>query len=152
MRNYSLNNGDPVTQFGPIDVQVVAFPGSNFTGAIAPALRKVVEKGTINIVDPAFITKTADGVVEILELSDLSTDAKIELEAAIEDVLDLLNDEDLLAIGESLEPGSSAVAIVIEHAWARDLASAIAGSDGHVVLSERIPREIVQAAVAALNS
>ena len=86
MRNYSLNNGDPVTQFGPIDVQVVAFPGSNFTGAIAPALRKVVEKGTINIVDLAFITKTADGVVEILELSDLSTDAKIELEAAIEDV------------------------------------------------------------------
>ena len=58
-------------------------------------------------------------MVEILELSDLSTDAKIELEAAIEDVLDLLNDEDLLAIGESLEPGSSAVAIVIEHAWAR---------------------------------
>ena len=40
---------------------------------------------------------------------------------------------------------------MIEHAWARDLASAIAGSDGQVVLSERIPREVVQAAVAALN-
>ena len=112
MRNYSLNNGDPVTQFGPIDVQVVAFPGSNFTGAIAPALRKVVEKGTINIVDLAFITKTADGVVEILELSDLS-----------------FKEQD-----------------------GKHRASAIAGSDGHVVLSERIPREIVQAAVAALNS
>ncbi len=138
-------------QFGPVDVQVVAFPGSKFTGAIAPALRKVVEKGTINIVDLAFITKDADGSVTILELSDLSDEAKIELDEAIEGVLDLLNDEDLLAIGESLDPGSSAVAIVIEHAWARDLASAVAGSDGHVVLSERIPREVVQAAVAALD-
>ena len=99
-----------MTQFGPVDVQVIAFPGSKFTGAIAPALRKVVEKGTISIVDLAFITKEADGTVAILELSDLSTDTKIELEAAIEGVLDLLNDEDLLAIGESLEPGSSAVA------------------------------------------
>ena len=138
-------------QFGPIDVQVVAFPGSKFTGAIAPALRKVVEKGTINIVDLAFITKSADGSVTILELSDLSDDTKVELDEAIEDVLDLLNDEDLLIIGESLDPGSSAVAIVIEHAWARDLASAVAGSEGHVVLSERIPREVVQAAVAALD-
>lgn len=138
-------------QFGPVDVQVVSFPGSKFTGAIAPALRKVVENGTINIVDLAFITKDATGAVTILELSDLSDEAKIELDEAIEGVLDLLNDEDLLAIGESLDPGSSAVAIVIEHAWARDLASAVAGSEGQVVLSERIPREVVQAAVAALD-
>ncbi|MGB3674063.1 MAG: DUF6325 family protein [Candidatus Nanopelagicales bacterium] len=137
-------------QFGPIDVQVVAFPGSKFTGAIAPALRKVVEKGTINIVDLAFITKGEDGSIAIIELSDLSSEAKIELDEAIEDVLDLLNDDDLMLIADSLEPGSSAVAIVIEHAWARDLSSAIAGSDGHVVLSERIPREIVEAAVAAI--
>lgn len=139
-------------QFGPVDVQVVAFPGSNFTGAIAPALRKVVEKGTINIVDLAFITKGDDGTVAILELSDLSTETKLELAEAIEGVLDLLNDDDLALIGDALEPGSSAVAIVIEHAWARDLASAIAGSDGRVVLSERIPREVVQAAVAAVSA
>lgn len=138
-------------QFGPIDVQVVAFPGSKFTGAIAPALRKVVEKGTINIVDMAFITKDDEGSIAIIELNDLSDETKIELDEAIEGVLDLLNDEDLLIIGDSLDPGSSAVAIVIEHAWARDLASAVAGSEGHVILSERIPREIVQAAVAAID-
>jgi hypothetical protein len=140
-----------VPQFGPVDVQVVAFPGSKFDGSIAPALRKVVENGTINIVDLAFVTKSADGSVAIIEISDLSDDQKIELDAALEGVLDLLNDEDLLLIADSLEPGSSAVAIVFEHAWARGLSSAIAGSDGHVVLSERIPREIVQAALDALD-
>lgn len=139
-------------QYGPVEVQVVSFPGSQFNGAIAPALRKVVESGAINIIDLAVIAKGENGDVAIVELSDVSNPALAVLDEAMEGVLDLLNDEDLLAIGESLEPGSAAAAIVIEHAWARELSAAVAESAGEVVLSERIPRDIVNAAVAAALS
>lgn len=138
-----------MAEFGPVDVQVVAFPGSNFNGAIAPAMQSVIEQGFVNIVDFAFVTKALDGTIAILEVDDIGQGNLGALTDAVEDILNLLNEEDLLEIGELLSPGSSAVAIVIEHAWARGVAQAVEESDGTVVLSERIPREVVQAAVAA---
>ncbi len=57
-------------------------------------------------------------------------------------------EDDLLALAESLDPGSSAVAMVFEHTWARQLAAAVRGSEGEVIFSERIPRDVVEAAVA----
>lgn len=138
-----------MAEFGPVDVQVVAFPGSNFNGAIAPAMQSVIEQGFVNIVDFAFVTKALDGTIAILEVDDIGQGNLGVLTDAVEDILNLLNEEDLLEIGELLSPGSSAVAIVIEHAWARGVAQAVEESDGTVVLSERIPREVVQAAVAA---
>lgn len=140
-----------MTQFGPVEVLVVAFPGSNFSGGIAPALRNVVENGSVNIIDLAFITKDNDETVTMLELDEIGDASVVALDEALEEVFDLLNDEDLLAIGEGLPPGSSAAAIVIEHKWARELAGAVADSDGQVVLNERIPREVVQAAFDALD-
>ncbi len=139
-----------MTQFGPVEVVVVAFPGSNFSGGIAPALAKVVDNGSINIVDLAFITKDNDENINIVELSE--TEGPLALLAeTLEEVFDLLNDEDLDAIGQGLPPGSSAAAIVIEHKWARELAGAVMDSDGQVVLNERIPRDVVQAALDALD-
>lgn len=141
-----------MTEFGPVDVQVVAFEGSNFNGSIAPALADVLAAGFINIVDFAFVTKTLDGDVAVLEVDDLGLDEVGVLSDAVEDILNLLNEEDLLLIGEMLTPGSSAVAIVIEHAWARGVASAVADAGGSVIMAERIPREIVQAAVEAAQA
>lgn len=135
-----------MTQVGPVEVLVISFPGSQFNGAVAPALRDVVARGDIAVVDLAFMTKDADGSVAIVELSDV--DESTFLDEAIADVLDLLNEEDLLALAESLDPGSSAVAMVFEHTWARDLAAAVRGSEGEVIFSDRIPRDVVEAAVA----
>ena len=137
-----------MTVFGPVDVQVVSFPGNGFDGSIAPALQEVIATGIINVVDFAFVTKTIDGDIAILEIDDLDGDLGI-LSDAVEGVLDLLNEDDLIGIGESLAPGSSAVALVIEHAWARNVSAAVASSGGEVVFAERIPRDVVQLAVDA---
>lgn len=97
------------------------------------------------------MTKDNAETVTIIELDEIGDDSVVALDEALEEVFDLLNDEDLLAIGEGLLPGSSAVAIVIEHKWARALAGAVADSDGQVILNERIPRDVVQAALDALD-
>ena len=48
---------------GPVEYIIVGFPGNKFNGEIAPELGKLVESGTIRILDLVFITKDADGNV-----------------------------------------------------------------------------------------
>jgi len=53
---------------GPVQYMVVAFPGNQFKGEIAPALEDLVRSGTIRIIDLAFIVKAADGSMTGMEL------------------------------------------------------------------------------------
>ncbi len=137
-------------QLGPVEVLIVEFPGSQFSGGILPALRSVVERGDITVVDFALVTKLADGDDVIVEVRGLADAHNLELGVAVDDLLQLLNEEDLEAIAEQLNPGDTAAALVIEHRWARELSSAVAGAAGSVVFSERIARDVVEAAVAAV--
>lgn len=132
---------------GPVEVIVVKFPGSEFNGEIAPALADVVEQGDIRILDLVFVVRTSEEEIEIIELDDLEDDAVEELSEGTGSVVDLLSDEDLDFISDELDVGSSAVAVVFEHAWAARLATALRGSKGEVVLDERIPADVVEAAL-----
>lgn len=138
---------------GPVEYAVFAFPGNRFTGEIAPALAELVDSGTIRIIDIAFVIKDADGNVAALELSDLGEDA-----AAFEPTGaapgGLFNEDDLAAAGEELEPNNSAALLVWEDVWATRLAEAIRNSGGEVFDHDRIPHDVVQAALdyAAANA
>jgi len=67
----------------------------------------------------------------------------------LDEVDGLLSEEDLDFIADVLDVGSSAVAIVFEHTWAAKLSSAVRGSQGQVVMNERIPADVVAAALVA---
>lgn len=134
---------------GPVEVIVVKFPGSEFNGQIAPALADTVAQGDIRILDLVFVVRTSEEEIEITELDDLDDEGVDDLSDGTGSVVDLLSDEDLDAIADELEVGSSAVAIVFEHAWAARLASAVRGSKGEIVLDERIPAAVVEAALEA---
>ena len=58
---------------GPVELAVIAFPGSNFNGSVAPALAELVEQGTIRIIDLVFVRKDEDGSMIGLELDELGT-------------------------------------------------------------------------------
>jgi uncharacterized membrane protein len=125
---------------GPVDLVLLGFPGNEFTGEIAPALRDLVSSGTVRILDLVFITKDADGNVAALELSDLG-DAGGKFEDIDGEINELLTDEDVEAAGEELEPDSSAALLMFENTWAGRLATAIREANGEVVAYERIPRD-----------
>ena len=55
---------------GPVSCAVFGFPGSNFSGEIAPALAELVDKGTIRVLDLVFAMKDLDGNVAVLELEE----------------------------------------------------------------------------------
>jgi uncharacterized membrane protein len=135
-----------VEEIGPVDYLIVAFPGNEFRGEIAPALAELVEAGTIRIIDIAFVGKTADGEVAAFELTELAPDVQDALERAGIEVSGLFNEDDLAAAGEELEPNSSAALLVWENVWARKVAQAMRDAGGEVLDFERLPHEVVQAA------
>src|SRR4249920_1611149 len=62
---------ETIDELGPVDWIVVEFPGSRFNGEIAPALRDLVQRGLIRVLDLLILKKDADGSLEAFELSDL---------------------------------------------------------------------------------
>ena len=135
-----------MTEIGPVEYAIVAFPGNKFTGQIAPALADLVEAGTIRIIDLAFVGKDAAGEVLAFEITDLEPDVREALEKSGAEATGLLNEEDLAATAEELEPNSSAMLIVWEDIWAAKLAQAVRDADGVVLDLERIPHDVVMAA------
>jgi hypothetical protein len=127
---------------------IVAFPGNKFRGEIAPALGDLVKSGTLRILDFAFVMKDREGEVFAMELEDLDSATGVAFKEIESQVGDLVNDEDLRAIGEELEPNSSAAVLVWEDIWAARLATAIKDADGILLDLERIPRPVVEEALA----
>jgi uncharacterized membrane protein len=137
-----------MVEIGPVEYMVVVFPGNKFTGEIAPALAELVKSGTVRIIDLAFVSKDAEGNVAAMELEDLDSDAGAAFKAIEAEIGDLVNADDLQAVGEELEPDSSAAVLVWEDVWAAKLAKAIRDSGGVLLDLERLPREVVEAALA----
>ncbi len=134
---------------GPVDVAVIRFEGSEFSGDVAPALAELDRSGTVHIIDLAFVRKEADQSISYLEIDDEAV-AK-EFESLADSQFDLLSDEDLTKIADALEPDTAAMVVVWENSWAARLAAALRASHGQVVAQERIPRDAVLRAIAALN-
>jgi hypothetical protein len=135
-----------MTELAPVDYMIVAFPGNEFKGEIAPALADLVEKGTIRIIDLAFVAKDAEGNIGAFELTDIDPEVRKGFENMGVEVNGLFNEEDLQAAGEELDPNSSAALLVWENLWARDVAQALRNAGGELLDFERLPHEVVQAA------
>ena len=131
---------------GPVEYIVIGFPGNKFKGEILPALGDLVDNGTIRVMDLAFVKKDADGSVMAFEFEELATE-EAEAFAFEKAIGDLINEEDLMFIGDELEPNSSAAVLIWENLWARRFADTVREAGGVLVGSNRIPYELVQAAI-----
>ncbi|MCX5402117.1 DUF6325 family protein [Streptomyces sp. NBC_00102] len=134
---------------GPVDVAVVVFEGDRFNGDIAPALRDLHDSGTVRLLDLAFVRRSPEGSVDIVELED--AEVAEAFARTTDGRFDLLSEEDLQGVAGDLAPGSSALVVAWENAWASRLAAALRGSHGEMVFLERIPRDDVERAIAALD-
>lgn len=137
-----------MASIGPVEYVVIAFPGNRFKGEIVPAIAELVDNDVVHILDVLFIKKDADGTVTGFEYEALDDVLEFGFAEIDGEAGDLLNDEDLAMAAEVLEPNSSAALIVWEHRWASRVAQAIREAGGRIVGGERIPSEIVEAALA----
>jgi hypothetical protein len=133
-------------EIGPVEYLIVAFPGNQFRGQIAPALADLVEAGTIRIIDITFVGKDENGDVAAFELSDLDPEVREGIENLGATSGGLFNEEDVMAAAEELEPNSSAALLVWENVWAKPITDAIREAGGELFDYDRIPHEVVVAA------
>jgi hypothetical protein len=132
---------------GPVEYMVVAFPGNQFKGEIAPALKDLIDSGTIRVIDLSFVMKDAEGNVAGVELEDAGSKVFEAFHSLTIERGGLINDDDMMDIGEALDANSAAAILVWEDLWATRFAEAVRGAGGVLVDIQRIPHEIVQAAV-----
>ena len=137
---------------GPVEYGVVAFPGNQFKGEIAPALGELVESGTIRIIDLAFVIKDNDGNVAAAEIEDAGSEVLRAFEAITYQRDGLISENDIAEIAAALDPNSSALIMVWEDLWATKLSDAVRNAGGIVVALERVPRDVVEEAIAFANA
>jgi hypothetical protein len=138
-------------ELGPVDYVVVAFPAgqADFSGEMASELRALMDSNTVRVLDLVLITRDVDGSVEASELRDADDSEVGQLRAAEADLAVLLAESDVEEIGGVLEPGSSAVVLVLENTWAAPFGAAVRRSGGQLVTSGRIPTQAIMAAMDA---
>jgi hypothetical protein len=61
----------------------------------------------------------------------------------------LLAEEDIVAVGEALEPDSIAAVLVWENTWAGPFAASVRRAGGQLIDSGRIPTQALPAAIEA---
>jgi hypothetical protein len=136
---------------GPVDWLVVEFPAdkANFSGEMAAELKSLVERELVRVLDLVFLRKDEDGSIDVDELSDVPEGAAGELLSHEAELAMLLAEEDILAVGEALDPGSIAAVLVYENSWAGPFASSIRRAGGQLIDSGRIPTQALLAAIEA---
>jgi len=147
-RHYAMTN-TPLDELGPVDYVVVEFPAGakNFTGEMAAELVRLVDAGTIRIVDILILDKNEDGSVDATELSDI--DELGELESIEAELAELLAADDVEHLAASMEPGSTAGVLIWENLWAAPFASAARRAGGQLIADGRIP---IQAIIASIEA
>lgn len=133
---------------GPVEYVVIEFPGNRFNGEIVPALAKLVDSGTVRILDLLFVRKDASGNVDVFEYDEVEEVAGLgELEGETGGVF---GEDDARLLGEMLAPESSAAVLVWEDCWATEFAQAVRASGGVVAAGQRLPHDEVAAALSGL--
>ena len=139
----------PLDELGPVDYLIIEFPPetANFTGEMAEELIKLVDTGTIRVIDLLVLVKDQDGEVEALEIEDLEHLGPLQVLEA--DLAELLAADDVEHLAAAMEPGSVAGVLIFENLWAAPFSSAARRAGGQLIANGRIPIQAIIAAVEA---
>ena len=140
---------------GPVQLIVLGFKNPDFHGEIIAELERLKETDTIRVIDALAVFKDADGEVEAMHLSNLSTDEAIELGSkvgaliglgfegepgleagaaagaeAAADGISVFSDNDAWDVLGEIPNDSAAALLLIEHHWAVPLRDAVLRAGG----------------------
>jgi hypothetical protein len=137
-------------EFGPVDVVMLAMGEPKFDGSVLTELAAAADKGIIRVLDAMVLIKGEDDVAYGLDLEDMDDDAKAALGFVETGTHGLFDAEDAATMSEGLVPGSTIVALAIEHTWAIPLVKSLYDSGAELGLSLRIPAPVVNERYAEL--
>jgi uncharacterized membrane protein len=142
---------------GPVQLIVLAFKKPNFRGEIIDELEKLRESDTVRVIDSLAVYKDAEGEIEVMHLSNLTSEEAVELgskvaaliglgiegeegmvagaeagaEIAETEGVDVFSEEEAWDVLEDIPNDSAAALLLIEHHWAVGLRNAIFRAGGY---------------------
>lgn len=122
---------------GPLQVLIVNFDETNFSGEIEAEMRRLEEAGTLRVHDILVVAKSDAGEIEVVRSQ--AEIAKALLGDAPTEERELTADE--WAVADAIEPGGAAAVVILEHTWAIPLREAIETAGGHHVVTEWVTPE-----------
>ena len=138
-----------VDELGPVDYLVVEFPpgASDFTGEMAKELARLIDAGTIRLLDLLILAKDTNGEVEAMEIEDLD---QLERTTKSRDAArGLASGRGHCALGRGDGAWDGRRRARWENAWAAPFATAARRSGGQLVASGRIPIQAIAASLQA---
>jgi len=133
---------------GPIEMICLKFPETAIKDDIALALKGLVDRKTIRIVDILFVRKGSDGEILITEIDEMEDVDHSLIDDSISEISGLISEEDIQDITAQLDNGSFAALMVFENTWATAFHDAVLQANGQLLLSERIPHSVIEAVMA----
>jgi hypothetical protein len=133
---------------GPIEYVLLGYGEDGLDSQVISEITKLVDTGTIRILDLAVVSKDEDGQIELSEF-DETGDSKAF--AALDgDVGGLISQEDAEYAGEAMEPGTSAALVIWEDPWAQPLFDSLRASGVVLLEGGRVPDDVAVAAIEAM--
>jgi hypothetical protein len=115
---------------GPLEYVVIGLKDDRLTDDMLLEFKAIQEHGLVRVVDLLFVRKTADGVVTIQEVNELSADEQQAYSGLAEELMGLLTTQDVEHLAKELPPGMVAVIVLLEHTWTLELAAAVRRANG----------------------
>ena len=143
--------------FGPVQMLVLSFDQNRFTGGILPELKRLKDERTVRLLDLLVVTKSEEGELRCLHVSDLGPDEAIEFGAiagaligcgasgaegaaagAVAGAAELgdghrLDEADVWYVGDAVPNGTAAAIALLEHRWAIPLRDKVAEAGGQAL-------------------
>jgi Family of unknown function (DUF6325) len=137
---------------GPLEFVVIGCKGHQFTSEIVPELNSIQEKGLIRVVDLFFVRKDASGTVTVLEVHDLNDEELAVFDPFKEDLMGLLTPEDIALLTEAIPLDTSAVIVLLEHAWLVKLTEGLKRADAVLLAGGMVPQAAMEQLEAELKA
>ena len=128
--------------YGPIDFIALEFKGNKFSGEILPALRELVEKKIVRVID-LVIVMVQDGKYQTLELQQMDSATIAIFDPLQVEISGMIQVEDIEMISQELEDNTTAALLMVENLWAIKFGEAVVRANGRMVMHSRIPFEVV---------
>lgn len=138
--------------YGPIDFYVFEFKNDRLKGEILPELIDLVQREILRVIDLVIIQKDTEGKHQAVELQELDSETLAIYDPLQAEVSGLIQVEDVDAIAEQMENGTTAAALMVENLWAVKLKQALLNADARVIEQLRVPHDDVEAALARISS
>ena len=137
---------------GPLEFVVIGCKGNKFTSEIVPELNSIQEKGLIRVVDLFFVRKDVNGTVTVLEVNDLNDDELAAFDPIKEDLMGFLTPEDIVLLTETIPPDTSAVIVLLEHAWIVKLTEGLNRAGAVLLAGGMVPQASMEQLEAELEA